>query len=376
MSAATARPGRRRIVMISGYHDYRSKRRADLHFLCEAFAREAEVFFLSVRYSLINRLQVDPRHDLTARANRIETVDGVRCLLVRTLLHPIRLPAPLAVLERAAYRRFGRRLPHLAVEAVAQADIVYVESGIAVTYLPAIRALNPRARLIYVGSDGLATINQAAPIREALRAHAGLLSAARLAAPQLRADLPPEVPCYLIPHGIDRAQFARAAPSPYPAGSRNAVSVGSMLFDESFFRIAAALFPDVVFHVIGSGATMAPPGNVRLYPEMPFAETLPFLKHCDVAIAPYRAGVPAYLTHSSMKLAQYNVLGKPAVCPEAVAGSGLGRFGYVPGDPASIDAAIRAALDQGSVAPGPHLSWDAVAERFLEPERWPETRVP
>jgi len=58
-----------------------------------------------------------------------------------------------------------------------------------------------------------------------------------------------DLPLYLIPHGIDFRVWDQEDTSPYGSGI-HAVSVGSMLFDESFVVSAAYLFPEVQFHII------------------------------------------------------------------------------------------------------------------------------
>jgi 2-beta-glucuronyltransferase len=149
-----------------------------------------------------------------------------------------------------------------------------------------------------------------------------------------------------------------------------------MLFNPSFFEMAGQLFPNIAFHVIGSGYSGTGPDNVRYYPVMSFEKTLPFLKHSCFAIAPYGPGVDAYLTHTSMKLTQYNYLGIPAVCPDLVAGDGMGRFGYAMGDRESIKRAVEGALGASRVVPYRHLSWGEVTDRLLHPENYEDTLLP
>ena len=143
-----------------------------------------------------------------------------------------------------------------------------------------------------------------------------------------------------------------------------------MLFDPSFFEAAAASFPEVMFHVIGGGrdaANLSAP-NIRVYDEMRFVETVPYIRHADFGIAPYNAEkVAPYLTDTSMKLMQYGFLGVPAVCPDIVAGGKAGRFGYRPGDLDDIGRAIRGALAFGHFAGEPALSWREVTDRILYP---------
>jgi 2-beta-glucuronyltransferase len=356
----------RSFVIMSGYHDYRSKRKADLHFFADELKERGEVNFFSLRYSYLTRYKQDPRQDLWGRANKYEIVDGVGCYLWRTPIHPFRLPRRFALAEKAVFAAFSSYLPKAMHAVIKRADIVLVESGMSIIYIPLIRRLNPKAKIVYMASDSLDAIGQAGAIKDALKANAALIDCARVPSPYLARGIPRDVPCYYIPHGIDKAQFARIGPSPFVPGSLNAVSVGSMLFDPSFFETAGNLFPNITFHVIGSGYTGAGPGNVCYYPEMPFEETLPFLKHSAFAVAPYGAGVDAYLTHTSMKLMQYNYLGIPAVCPETVAGSGYGRFGYNSGQPQTIRTAIENALESCSFIPQPQLDWKQVTDLIVE----------
>lgn len=353
-------------VILSGYHDYRSKRKADLHFIADELKTRGDVAFISLRYSALTRYREDPRHDLWDRANRLEDCNGVACYLWRTLVHPFRMPARLALMEKAAFAYYASRVPTEMASLIEKATVVLVESGVAITFIPLVKRLNPKVRIVYMASDALDAVGQASAIKQAFKAVARAIDGARVPSPYLAADIPPEIPCYYIPHGIAKDEFAAIGPSPFPPGSINAVSVGSMLFDASFFEIAGRSFPDIAFHVIGSGHSGPAPSNVRYYPEMPFTRTLPYLKHSTIAIAPYRRGVERYLTHTSMKLMQYNYLGIPAVCPETVAGEGLGRFGYRIGDESSIRLAIEGALRRPTaVASANHLTWGEITERLL-----------
>ena len=353
-------------VIMSGYHDYRSKRKADLHFIADELKQQGEVNFFSLRYSYLTRYKQDPRKDLWDRSNRYEEVDHVGCYLWRTPIHPFRLPKRFALVEKLVFGAFSRHLPKAMRVAIKRADIVLVESGMSIIYIPLIKRLNPMVRIIYMASDSLDAIGQAGAIKDALRVNAALVDRARVPSPYLVKDIPREIPCYYIPHGIDKQRFEKIGPSPYTPGSLNAVSVGSMLFDPSFFETAGRLFPNITFHVIGSGYTGASSDNVHYYSEMPFEKTLPFLKYSSFAVAPYGRGVDAYLTHTSMKLMQYNYLGIPAVCPQTVAGSGYGRFGYNPQQPQTIMTAIENALGSDAFVPQPQLDWRQVTGMIVE----------
>src|ERR1700733_13164113 len=91
----------RSFVIMSGYHDYRSKRKANLHFIADELKGRGEVNFLSLRYSYLTRYKQDPRHDLWDCANRYEKVNDIGCYLWRTPIHPFRLPKSFAFFEKA-----------------------------------------------------------------------------------------------------------------------------------------------------------------------------------------------------------------------------------------------------------------------------------
>jgi 2-beta-glucuronyltransferase len=152
-----------------------------------------------------------------------------------------------------------------------------------------------------------------------------------------------------------------------------------MLFDPGFFVIASQLFPDITFHVIGSGKGIQEGygPNVKVYDEMPHKATLPYIKHATIGIAPYRAaGLPTYLSDTSLKLMQYDFFGLPAVCPHGIVGDYQSRFGYTPDDADSIVAAINSALAAPRKSFRTPLAWSEVADRLLEPERFEDTRIP
>jgi 2-beta-glucuronyltransferase len=152
-----------------------------------------------------------------------------------------------------------------------------------------------------------------------------------------------------------------------------------MLFDASFFVLASKRFPEITFHVIGSGQG-ADPGygdNVKVYGEMPFAQTLRYIKHAQLGIAPYSSNnLPAYLRDTSMKLIQYAFFEIPAICPFFIAADYPNRFGYEIGNEESIANAItRALIPASNTARQQVLSWGEVTERLLTPQLFRDTEI-
>jgi len=358
--------------LVISRHDFRTPRKANMHFIAECLAELAETRFFSFGFSHLSRLKRDPRMSLWDHANQVETVRGVQTYLWRTPLHPVSLRrASLRGLERALFQAYVQCAPAIFKDWIRKSPVILIESGFPVIFIRLCAKLNPAAKLIYIASDGLRTIDCAQYIIDEFEAAAGRLHGLRVPSPLLFDEMPNRAAAYFVPHGLDADILGRAGPSPYPPG-QHAVSVGSMLFDKGFFEIAAAAFPDVTFHVIGAGGEAAglTAPNIKVYDEMKFHDTIPYLRHADFGVAPYNAErVAPYLVDTSMKLMQYGFLGLPAVCPTVVAGDKPGRFGYLPNDARSIANAIHNALTFGHFESQPALSWREVTDLILDPVR-------
>jgi 2-beta-glucuronyltransferase len=364
-----------RILIITG-HDFRSPRRTTIHFVAQELAKAASVRFLSVGFSYLSLLKGDPRSELAELANTASHVNGVECYLWKTLVHPFNTKVrSLRWLERAHFKYYKSLLPKQIASWMGEAQTIIVETGLGIIFIEMIRNMNPDSNIIYFASDDLAVIGCSPYIGTELSRVAKCVNWARVASPALAGRCAPDVPVYYIPHGVDHHIIGQEEASPYGAGI-HAVSVGSMLFDENFFVLAADQFPEVDFHVIGPGKTsraLSRP-NIHVYGEMKFAETVKYIKHAKFCIAPYRRNnAAAYLADTSLKLLQYEFLGQPAMCPSFAAGGRPHRFGYEPGDADSIAQAIQSAMRQGKHKPGHYLSWAEVAKRVMNPSAYPDT---
>ncbi|WP_293776184.1 hypothetical protein [uncultured Oxalicibacterium sp.] len=365
--------------LVISAHDYRSRRKAGLHFITAELAKRGTTRFFSCQYSLLSDMKSDPRKSIGELANKRQMHDGVECYLWKTLIHPFNMRKPaLQGLEAFLFRRYLRNVSPVLLEWIDEADVVVFESGIAPIFFELVRQRNPRARTVYVASDDLETINVASYVKQTFDRIAPQMDALCLKSRFMVDGMPLSDNRYIVPQGFDFSIAEHADPSPYGAG-QHAVSVGSMLFDPGFFVIASKLFPDITFHIIGSGTGRHEGygSNVKVYDEMPHKQTLPYIKHATIGLAPYRAaGLPAYLSDTSLKLMQYDFFGLPAVCPQGIVGDYRSRFGYVPDDADSIKQAIDAACSAPRVTFRTPLTWSAVVDRLLEPGHFPDTRLP
>lgn len=362
-------------LILSG-HDFRTPRWANMHFIAQELARRGKTRFFSVGFSALSKLRGDPRLMLDARANRVEEFKGVECYLWKTTWHPFNLKLPmLRGVSSQLFKLYRHGMPERFRRWVEDSDVIVVESGMQPILMGLIREINPRARTIYIVSDLLETIGVDPFVSRELDRHIGDFDTVVVTSRRMAAAFPPQTKLRYVPHGLDLDGTTVGA-SPYGEGI-HAVSVGSMLFDPGFFEAAAPRFPQVAFHVIGGGRgaeTLKFP-NVKVYSEMPYAATLAYLKYARFGIAPYDGNASDYLCDTSMKLMQYGYFGIPAVCPQVAAGNHPGRFGYRPGDAASIAQAIERALAaEKRVQPG-LLSWAQVTDRILRPNEFADTAV-
>jgi 2-beta-glucuronyltransferase len=377
-SVAGEAGGKTANYLILSAHDYRSPRKANIHFITGELARRGRARFFSLRYSRLSRYTGDPRLSLDDRANFAERHEGVDCYLWKTQFHPINTRKRfLRPAESILFRWYVRAAGATLRQWMAEADVIIFESGIAPIFFDLAKRQNPRAQTIYIASDDLDTINVAEYVKQTFQRVAPAMTTIRLPSKALAKSIPSGSNLCFIPHGIDHALANCAGDSPYGPGTHG-VSVGSMLFDPDFFVVASKRFPEIHFHIIGCGQ---PAGehygsNVTVYDEMPHGDTIRYIKHATFGIAPYKAAqVPDYLADTSMKLIQYDFLELPAVCPWAVVGDYDSRIGYTPGDETSIGEAIDQALQMPHRASRRHLNWGDVTNRLLEPQQYEDTRL-
>ena len=356
-------------LMISG-HDYRSPRKANVHFIMRELAKLGHVRFFSLGFSRFSKIKKDPRLSLWDQANKVAVHEGVECYLWRSFLHPVNLRrAQLSFIEDLWFKSYANSAPKILDQWIKEATTIIIESGMGIILFEKIKKLNPDVKIIYRASDMLETIGCSGYLQKELQRGTPHFDKIALVSAKMSVEFPEHTKVSVIPHGLDIEILKSNVPSPYPAGT-HLVSVGSMLFDASFFEIASAAFPDITFHVIGAGQkaeALKTLPNVKVYDEMPFEDTLPYLKHAQAGIAPYEGDkVAPYLVDTSLKLMQFGALGLPAICPYVAAGNRPGRFGYEPGNKDSITAAINAALECGDFEREPVLSWEEVAQKILQ----------
>lgn len=378
MTAATAPRDDDQYLIITAHHDYRTPRRSSIHFIADELAKRGRVKFFSLRYSFLSTRKGDIRTVVDASANTIQKHNHVDCFLWKTPLHPFNVKNRyLKGLEDWLFWVYKKWPSPVLIDWIKQADVIIYESGIAPIYFEQAKRLNPAAKHIYRGSDDLGTINVASYARRSFDTICGQMDSLCLLSKRMADNIPSKNNIYYVPNGLDDDIDALGDPSPYGAGV-HAVAIGSMLFDPGFFEVASHAFPHVTFHLVGTGHPRAAGynSNVIVYDDMKYSETIRYIKHADIGIAPYISDdVPVYLADSSLKMLQYDYFALPTVCPSSVTGGYRSRFGYIPGKSETIRSAISSALAAPHVKSRQILSWKKLVDRLLNPAQFSDTTI-
>lgn len=364
---------RQKILILTSHVFLPGYRKASVHFIASKWAEQGhDVRFATVGFSWLSLFKAKDkfRQLRTRQQGRFEAIaPNLHAGAHLPLLHPFSSgKRVINQLNRPAFRLFGAHLPAFIRRALLDADVVVIESGTPLSFFDYVKRANPRARTLYFCRDLLQTVG-AAPILREIEARAmARFDAVCVPSKRLRDMLPPGGRVRVIPQGVDASLFDAPHPSPYPAGSLNAVSVGDMLFDEGSVSAMALAVPEVTFHVFGAGWTGELPANVMVHGERDFTEIVPYIVHASFGVAPYRlTKSEVYLAESSLKLAQYSYCRLPILLPDIVPFAGGNGVGYTLGGRVDWREKVGAALGmiRSDDMRADILTWDDVARQTL-----------
>lgn len=313
-----------KIVILTAHVFAEGGRKASVHFVAQEWAKSGHrVHFATVGLSLLSRWTRRSRFDTLPQEQKngfIELQPRLFAGAHLPLLHAFSASRPfLQPAISLLFRLYAARLPRFMADTIADADLVVVEGGTPLAFLPLIHELNPKAKLLYFCRDLLSTVGASSHLLDIEADWIGRFDSICVPSQKLGAMLPPGGRVHFVPQAIDRALFDAAEQSPYPEGSTNVVSIGDMLFDHDATRALAHAAPHVVFHLFGVNWQENVPANVRVYGERGFADIVPYVRHADIGLAAYRAdGREDYLAESSLKLLQYSYCGLPIILPSSL----------------------------------------------------------
>ena len=362
------------VTFITG-HYYLSPRRAGFHNLADAAHRMGfNVNFVTVGYSLLSYLRRDYRtriNGIHANINRsVEIKPGFVSYVYATAWHPMTFLVPavnrltMSMMDGYGQGRLGALLP-----IVRETDIFVFESTPGLFLFRRFQRENPDARMIYRVSDDVRILRSSHPrLIELEQEIAPLFHTVSVPCTSMLDKFPGLSTLRCDRHGLDKAAFDAVKASPYEAGTKNAVFVGTGYVDFDCIASAAEGVQECNFHIIGPMKDTLNLKNVRYYGEIPFRDTLPYIKHADVGLGTrdYREGFSASLT-DSLKILQYRYCGLPIVSPDFIDLARDGVFYYQPGNPASCVEAMKGALSAGKdISRGDEVqSWDEVMQSLL-----------
>jgi len=361
-------------VVVVSQHYLESRRQAGMHFLARAFRGAGwDVLFLTVGISWVSRLRRDHRfaYPVLQEANRVKEVEpGLASFVWLRPWHPVDLRFRIAnVLARPLFRTYGNARLGEAEPLIRGADVVLFESTSGIMLFDQIKRLNPDARFVYRVADDLRVIGTSPVVLDAEVSAAPRFDLISVSGRVLLGRFAGCDNVIFHRHGIEKSVFDRESDDPYRnIPGCHAVSIGGTLFDLDALLAAGELYPDWTFHVFGWTHGDLRRANIRVYSEIPFEKTIPYLKHADVGLALYRYQRGAeYLADSSLKMIQYTYCRLPIVAPEfAKAPEWRHVFGYRSGDRDSIRMALERArgYDRDMIDRSAIRSWDELVSEL------------
>ncbi|EFO28586.1 UDP-GlcA beta-glucuronosyltransferase, putative, gt70A [Roseibium sp. TrichSKD4] len=364
-----------RIAFLSAHVFLNGFRKTSVHFVAEEFAKLGHtVHFTTISYSMMSRLKGDARYSaLKSHQNNryIEVSEGLYAGAYLPAVHPFSSTLPIpAFIEEAAFRAYGNSIPDFMSEQIQAADIVFLESGTAIAFAKKVKELNPRAKLVYFCRDRLATVGAAPSL---VRLEKELSNAADLIivpSQFIGHQFEQSNKVHFVPQGVDKVAFDASVTSPYKTGTLNAIMVGDMLFNANAVASFAKVSPHVDFHLFGTKWAGPKFANLIDHGEASFSDIVPFVKHANIALAPYKPDPQAaYLAESSLKLKQFAYCQLPILIPSEIPIHRGNEVHYDLSNSTPLADVLNRALDlkfQNTWSDG-ILDWAGVAERTLAP---------
>lgn len=359
-----------KIVLITG-HDYDAPRKTGFYFWAQILTeRGVDVDWITVGLSRLTFLKPSPRtytkpfNVWTAPKSRL------RKLTWCPPVHPATFGNDLLnTLATPIFALYPCLLPRHVKNQIKNADIFIVESGAGPLLIPMLAKLCPKAKFIYNHSDRFNVVKFHPLIPNGEKKALRYFSKIRTNAAATTADFPPDAPVEYIPQAIDKDVFEGNFINPYQE-TKNAISVGDMLFDAHAIEVLAKAYPDWTFHLFGKKSALENPLlNVIAHGEVSFAHLVPYLLYADIGLAPYKDAPDAeYLSDSSLKLVQYTWCKLPIVAPDFATKRRDHAMAYNAKDvDGTIVPAFAKALtvDKNSIDRSNVLNWNEFLERML-----------
>ncbi|WP_066377060.1 MULTISPECIES: glucuronosyltransferase [unclassified Anabaena] len=362
----------KRVVLVTG-HYWQSKRKAGFHWLADAFLRQGwEVVFFTAPISWLSVIRGDYRleYPVVREANQLQQVETkIWSYVWFTPWHPANLRWDLLNYLASKLFRLYSQFPLGAVEPMIEnADLIIFESTPALLLFEKFKFLNPNAKFVYRVSDDLRLLRNHPVVLETEKQISSKFDLVSVPSQYIYKKFAGLPKLQLHLHGIRKDLFDSNYTNPYlNSNCPNIIFVGNSYFDVEFLESASQLFPDWQFHIIGPINNLPANKNIISYGEMPFKDTIPYIKYADIAlqIRSYSPGIES-LT-DSLKVIQYTYCQLPIIAPTYLSSARPHVFYYQPSDADSIQQALISAqnFDRSQIQTDDIYSWDELISKWL-----------
>ena len=331
------------ILLITG-HVAGGPLKASALFLAEALAENGyKIQVVTVDFSLLRKYikKISPGVPVSIQYS---VAKNFNAYVWMPIFHPINIKLKFVVYFLSKLYPFliNRQIKSYA----SKADIIVVESGTGMLLAPRLKSINRNAPTLLMMCDLMETLPCSPIVTKIANSSIKLFDLVSFPAEGMRSSLSEANNLLFLPQGLDKKMFEGEAPSPFTQ-AKQVVSVGDMLFDASLIETLAKAYPDWTFHLFGKKAEIPTKlDNVVEHGEIPFAQLVPYLRHADIGLAPYReAPHVEYLSQSSLKLVQYTYCQLPIVAPQFAAAGREHVCAYKVGNAPSIIEAFARAIE-------------------------------
>jgi len=352
-------------IMLLSSHFYFSKKRAGFHHLADEYLKKGfEVVFVTVPYSFLKLFGLDGKISQTFFVRNIFLRikrSNLTSVINFSLTHP-------TTKNLWNDRLYGFFINKRVLKEVIGLDFIIFESNASLYFFEKIKKVNPSARLIYRVSDDLLAIGvQKSLVKQEERVlnDFDIVSVPNeLIYRRLYEKSPGNI--FLHHHGVDFSIFDNEKANPYAIGTVNAVFVGNSHFDHIFLEVASRLFRKVDFHIIGNVPKKIQKVNVLYYDEIPFSDTIKFIKFADIGLQA-RAGDSALLgtLANSNKVEQYLYCRLPIIAPVEINTINSNFFLYERNEKSISSCINRALSHEFSDLETDVNSWEWVAKELV-----------
>ncbi len=363
----------KKVILVTG-HYFQSKRKAGFHWLAEAFWQLGwQVIFMTAPISLLSLIRQDYRFEypIFKQARKfIEIRPSLWSYIWLTLWHPANLRYTyLNRMSTNLWKNYSNLSLGKIQFAAQEANLFIFESTPALLLFKRFKELNPKAKFIYRVSDDLRLLSNHPLVLETEKEIVPQFDLVSTTSPKIFSIFSQEKSnIKLHYHGIPKTLFETSCKNPYLGFRKpNIIFVGNSFFDYSFLDIASANFKDWNFHIIGPLSPKIKRENVIFYGELPFQDTIPYLKYADIGLQTRCYHPYINSLSDTLKVIQYTYCKLPIVAPSCLKIKKSHIFYYDYGDKKSIVNTLKKAInyDRDKIDTSHINSWQETVEMML-----------